>query len=118
MCIKIVRSHDQFEFDPSEPLEYQIKGAKQVVIDYSPDDSRIQSFMDQMDRIVKSGIGCQMNIEVNSNNSLQCYRFERQIEEASKDLNLNEAIKVLTLCHQEADRKLSEMKQICFKEIE
>ena len=117
MCIKIVRSHDQFEFDPSEPLEYQIKGAKQVVIDYSPDDSRIQSFIDQMDRIVKNGVGCQMNIKVNPNNSLKAYQFERRVAEASRNLEVNEAISMLVRNQSETDKKLHDMQQMCLKGI-
>jgi hypothetical protein len=118
MCIKIVTSHDQFEFDPSEPLEYQVKGAREVVIDYSPDDSRIQSFIDQMDRIVKNGVGCQMNIKVNSNNSLKSYQFERQVAEASRNLEVNEAISMLVRNHKDVDKRLENMTQLCLKSIE
>lgn len=118
MCIKIVRSHDQFEFDPSKPLEYQVKGAREVVIDYNPDDSRIQSFIDQMDRIVKNGVGCQMNIKVNSNNSLKSYQFERRIAEASRNIEVNEAISMLVRNQLETDNKLQDMQQLCLKGIE
>lgn len=118
MCIKIVKTHEEVEFEPNEPLEYQVRGAKQVVINYDPDDDRIQSFMDQMGRIVKSGVSCQMNIKVNSTNSLKSYQFERQLEEASKNLQVNEAITMLVKKQHETDKKLSEMQQICFRGIE
>ena len=118
MCIRIVRSHEEVEFEPSEPLEYQVRGAKEVVISYDPEDTRIQSFMDQMDRIVKSGVGCQMNIRVNSDHSLSAYRFERQLNEASYDLDLNKAIKILVSTHNETDKKLSEMQQLCLRGVE
>lgn len=118
MCIRIIRSHEEVEFEPTEPLEYQVRGAKEVVISYDPKDNRIQSFMDQMDRIVKSGVGCQMNIRVNSNHTLNSYRFERQIAQASYDLDLNKAIKILVNAHNETDKKLSEMQQLCLRGIE
>ena len=113
MCITIVRSHEEVEFEPSQPLEYQVRGAKQVVISYDPDDGGIQSFMEQMDRIVKTGVSCQMNIKVKSNNSLKSYQFERRVEEASKDLDLNEVVKTLVSNHLETDRKLSEISEMC-----
>ena len=66
MCITIVRTHQEVEFDPNELLELQVRGAKQVIIDHSRDDGRIQAFMEQIERIVKTGVGCQMNIQVKS----------------------------------------------------
>lgn len=117
MCIKIVGTHGESEFEPSELLEYQVKGAKQIVIDYSPDDDRIQSFMDQMDRIIKNGVGCQMNIRVNSNNSFVGHQFKKKMEEASKDLNLNEVIKTMVSNHSEIDRRLGELSQICLEKV-
>lgn len=118
MCIKIVRSHEEVEFEPTEPLEYQVRGAKQVVINYDPSSEQIRSFIEQMERIVKTGVGCQMNIKVNSNNSLSGYRFERQMSEASKNLDLNEAVRSLVNTYSETDKKLHEMQQICLKGLE
>ena len=117
MCIKIVRTHEENEFDPKLPLEYQVKGARQVIIDYAPDDDRIQAFMDQMSRIVRTGVSCQMNIQVKSNNLLKGYQFERQMAKASSDLDLNEAIAMLVDTHSATDKKLCELQQMCLKDI-
>lgn len=118
MCIKILRSHGEFEFEPTEPLEYQIRGAKQVVIDYDPSDSRIECFMAEMDRIVKTGVSCQMNIKVNSNNYIKGHQFKKKIEDASKKLDLNEVVKIIVNTHADADRKLSEMSEMCLGRID
>lgn len=113
MCITIVRTHEEVEFAPNEPLEYQIKGAKQVVINYDPTDSSIEQFMEQMDRIVKNGVSCQMNIKVNNNNFLNGYKFERKVEEANRNIEVNEVIKTLISNHYETDKKLCEISQMC-----
>jgi cell fate (sporulation/competence/biofilm development) regulator YlbF (YheA/YmcA/DUF963 family) len=118
MCIKIVHSHQEVEFEPTEPLERQVKGARQIIIDYSPDDARIQSFMDQMDRIVKTGVSCQMNIQVKPNNTLNAYRFERKVEKAKKELDLNQAVAMLVKNQSETDQKLCELESICSRGIE
>ena len=116
MCITIVRSHEEVEFTPDEPLEYQVRGAKQVVINYKPEDSSIEKFMEQMDRIVKNGISCQMNIKVNNNSYLNGYKFERKLEQANKNIEVNELIKTLVSNHYETDKKLGEISEMCFGE--
>jgi hypothetical protein len=116
MCITIVRSHEEVEFEPSQPLEYQVRGAKQVVISYDPDDNGIRSFMEQMDRIVKTGVSCQMNIKVNNNSYLNGQKLDRQLKKLSVDLDVNEVVKVLVNNHLETDRKLNEISEMCLKE--
>jgi len=115
MCVKIVRSHEEREFNPSEPLEQQVRGAKQVVINYKPNDAQLEAFMDQIDRIIKNGISCQMNIKVNSNNTLKGYQVERKIEKALQELDVNEAIRLLVTSHSETDKKLEVMEELCSK---
>ncbi len=117
MCIKIVRSHEEVEFNPSELLESQVRGAKQVVIDYDMNDTKIQSFMDQIDRIIKTGVSCQMNIKVQANNSLLGYRLEKKAKKISKELDINEAIKTIVSNHSETDRKLEELSEMCMGRI-
>ncbi len=116
MCIKIIRSHETVEFEPLELLEQQIGGAKQVVIDYDPDDSRIQCFMEQMDRIVKTGVGCQINIKVNNNKHLNGIKLDRQLKKFSVDLDVNEVVKTLVNNYSETDKRLSEIQEMCLKE--
>lgn len=118
MCIKIVRTTEEFEFDPGQPLEQQVRGAKKVIIDYNPNDSRIDSFMDQIQRIIRTGTGCSMNIQVNPNNSLAGLRFERQLELFNRDLEINEVVSSLTQMHNNVYKKLSEIYDMCRGEAE
>lgn len=117
MCIKIVHTHDEFEFEPGKLLEQQVKGAKQIIIDYKPNDTRIEAFMDQMGRIVRTGVSCQMNIQVKSNNTLSGYRLGRQIDKAINNLELNEVVKSLVNSYSETDRKLQEIQEFCMKGV-
>jgi hypothetical protein len=117
MCVKIIGTHEEKEFDPELPLEQQVKGSKQVVISYKADDSRLDAFMSQMDRIIKTGIGCQMNIRFDSNHSLAGYQFERELKKTSENLDINDAVRMLVEKHYVADKKLSELEQLCLKGI-
>lgn len=116
MCVKIIRTHSEVEFDPSELLEYQVRGAKKVIIDYNPNDSKIDSFIEQMNRIVKNGIHCSMNVEVNPHNMLDGLRIERKIESLNKELEINEVISSLVQMHNNVDKSLSEIQDICVGE--
>jgi hypothetical protein len=117
MCVKIVRNKETVEFDPSQPLEEQVRGCKQVVINYKPEDSQLQSFMEQFDRIIKTGVGCQMNIKFSANNTLDGIRTERKIDHLSKALEFNEVIRAVATIHHETDKQLTELSQLCIREV-
>jgi len=113
MCVKIIRSKEEVEFNPQEPLEQQVRGAKQIVVNYDPEDKRIQSFMEQVERIVRTGVSCQMNICVKPNNTLAGLRVERQFEMFNEELKMNEVVKALVKSHHETDKRLMEMSEMC-----
>ena len=116
MCIRIVRHKEESSYDPTIPLEQQVRGAKHVVVDYDPNDSHMKGFMDEIERIVKNGISCQMNIKVNAKNTLDGFRFERRINKITKDLDINEVIKSLVMIHAQTDDKLKEISEMCLME--
>lgn len=113
MCVKIVRTKEVIEFDPSQPLEVQAKGAKQVVIDYKPEDSQMLAFMEQFERIAKSGMGFQMNIKFNSNHTLEAYRANRKVESLHAELELNEIVSQMVALTARTDEQLCELVGMC-----
>lgn len=118
MSVKIIRSKETLEFNPSLPLEEQIRGCKQVVIDYAPNDTCVSAFIEQIERIAKNGVSCQMNIKFNSNNSLAAYRAERRVNLHQSELEMNEVIKKMVTFHHEATRSLAELSQMCERVVE
>lgn len=108
MCIKIIGNEEQ-EFNASQPLENQIDGAKQIIVDYDPNDSRIDSFIGQMELMAKNGVNCTADIKININDYLAGTALKRKIEKLKKDMNVNELIKELAKFHYDTNRKLYEI---------
>ncbi len=117
MCIKIVGTKSQKEFDPSAPLETQIAGAKEIVVSYDPVDPKIDMLVDEMERFCKNGISCNVDIKVNSNNYLNGLKLERRVERLKKKLNINEVAKGLTKIYAETDCKLRELSEMCTEKL-
>jgi hypothetical protein len=113
MCVKIICTDHEHEFNPNEPLELQVMGAKEILVSYDPEDTRIGSFVDQMERIVKSGIDCKFAISVDPKNDLNGLRLSRKLEKLKLNLDINEAVKKLTLFHSETDKKIQEIAEMC-----
>lgn len=113
MSVQIIRSKEAIPFNPSIPLEEQVRGSKQIVIDYNPQDSSVTSFIEQFERLAKSGISCQMNIKFNCNHTLESYRAERQLEAISEEHEMNDVIKKIAEFSSHADRELSALSQMC-----
>jgi hypothetical protein len=120
MCIKIIRSDDWLEFNPKEPLEKQIVGAKEIVVNYDPKDPLLVNtdyLYTQMVKMYKNGISCNVDFRVNANNNLNGIKFERKIEKLKQALDTNEVLKKLTTFHANADKKLAELSEICLRKI-
>jgi cell fate (sporulation/competence/biofilm development) regulator YlbF (YheA/YmcA/DUF963 family) len=113
MCIKIVYPEYSQEFDIALPLEEQVLDANQIIVDYDPTDPKIPCFVGEVERMVKNGISCNVNIKVDSNNDLDGIRLERKLENLTKKLEVNEVIKRFTKFHAEVDCKLGEISKIC-----
>lgn len=117
MCVKIIGSEKDAEFNPNFPLEQQIVGAKEIFISYDPLDPKIEFFMDQVEDLVKSGISCPTNIKFNANNNLTGIKLERRLERLKRDLSVNEIIKSLSSLHSNVDKKLCELSRMCLEKI-
>src|ERR1035438_7277640 len=90
MCIKIIRADDEIKYDKSKPLEDQIKGSKQIVIDYTPNDPSLERFLDEIERFCQTGINRTLNIKVKHNNNVMGAKVKSKIKEYAKDLKINE----------------------------
>jgi allophanate hydrolase subunit 1 len=117
MCIKIKWSDAEIKYDSEKPLEDQISGSKEVLIKYDPQDPDMDKFLSEMERLCSSGIGVgsDIKIDVLHNNYLNGAKAMRQVKRLKKDLNLNEAIKLLTKLQSTTDKALQEISNYCHK---
>lgn len=115
MCIKIVTTQEEVEYDTQRPLEDQLEQSNKIVIDYHPEDTSIDKFMDEVERLCKTGVSCNLNIEVATNDSIGGARLKRKATKAELNLKLNDLIKLMATSQIHADNKLVEMLQVCLK---
>lgn len=113
MCIKIFTSKEEVSYDSTRPLEEQIQGSKKIVVNYEPYDQSIDKFLDEVERLCKNGITANLNIKFNHNNNLVGAKIGREMARLTKDLDLNEIIKLMVTCQAEADKRLEELSGLC-----
>lgn len=113
MCIKIVRADDEIKYDINRPLEEQIRGSKQIVVDYEPNDPSLEKFLDEIERFCQTGISRTLNIKVKHNNNIMGAKARSRVKEAANGIELNKVIKSLVNAYDTADKKLEELKAIC-----
>jgi hypothetical protein len=113
MCIKIIRAEDEIKYDISKPLEEQIVGAKQIVVDYEPNDSSLVNFLCEIERFCQTGVSRTFNIKVKHNNNVGGAKVKSRIASYAKKMSVNEVIKSLTLSYAQTDKKLEELSTIC-----
>lgn len=109
MCIKIGNK----KYDSSKPLEDQLVRASKVVIAYDPKDPDMDKFIDEMERLAKTGISCNVNLILSHNNHIKGVKARDQLKRLQKDLTLNEAIKALVNIHSELDKRLASISVFC-----
>lgn len=115
MCIRIIHKDAEFKYNSKKPLEQQLYGSEQVVIRYEPKDRDIDIFVGEVERLCKTGVCINANIKVLHNNHLKGAKAKKLMDRLSKDLNLNEAIKILVTMQSETNRKLEELSTFCSK---
>jgi cell fate (sporulation/competence/biofilm development) regulator YlbF (YheA/YmcA/DUF963 family) len=114
MCIKIIHADWQKEFDPSFPMEMQLLDANQILVNYDPSESfKLDSFVNEIERMVKTGVSLSADIEVNTSNTMDGMRLKRKIESLKNKIEVNEVIKGLCRFHFELDSKLNQIKEVC-----
>jgi len=113
MCIKILNCGASLKYDSSVPLEEQLKNSEKVVINYDPKDPDMDTFLDEMERLAKTGISCNVSLDIAHNNHIKGAKAKRQISRLKKDLDLNEAIKLLVNISSELDKRLESISVFC-----
>lgn len=98
----------------NQPLEEQLRGSKQVIVNYEPKDPAIDKFLDEMERMCKKGVSASVNITFNHNNHLSGAKSKKKANTLAEDLDINEVIKLITKAQAETDKKLEEISKCCF----
>lgn len=113
MCVTIVKAKEEVKYNMAIPLEQQLKGSKKIVVNYVPKDPSIDSFLDEIEKMCKNGISANLNITFNHNNNLSGAKAKNKALKLSKDLDVNELIKLMAALHSETDRKLEDIAKYC-----
>lgn len=116
MCIKIIKSKQEYSYNMEIPLEEQLKGSKQIVVNYDPQDPSVEKFLNEVERLCKHGITANLNIKFNHNNHILGARTRKEITKLVKELDLNEVIKLMVTMQSETDKKLEELSIYCLGE--
>lgn len=109
MSILIVKDEEVIPYDQSIPLDNQIIGYDEIVVNYEPSDTSIPLFLSEVERISKIGIETKLSIKVNHNDHMFGFKVKQRIRKATNDITLNEIIKLMVLSHIETDRKLQDI---------
>lgn len=116
MCIKIVSPYSESEYNPSLPIEGQIKDSTEIVINYEPFDKTIDSFLKEIKRFSIYGTGS-IVIKVIHNNHVLGAKAKKEFNKVMNDINTNKVIRALVLNYSETDKKLCQLadkfKDIC-----
>lgn len=109
MCVKIVQAHCEIPYDTSRPLEDQLQGCEQIIVNYEPFDKAVDHLLAEVQRIVSTGIDAKLSIKVIHNDHIFGFKVKQQLARARNDITLNEIIKLMVLSHCSIDRKLEDL---------
>ena len=113
MCVKIVNAQSEIPYDSSRPLEDQLKGAEQIVVNYEPFDKSVDSLLAEVERIVRTGVDAKLKIKVVHSDHIFGFKVMQKLKKATNDITLNEIIKLMVLTHCSIDRKLEDLAKEC-----
>lgn len=113
MCVKIINNGLVTKYDVGKPLEVQLLNSDRVVINYEPADADINTFVREMKRIAVKGISTTVNLEISHNNHLKGIKTKKQLNRLVKNIEVNEAIKLLVTLQSNTEKALEEMANFC-----
>lgn len=113
MCVKFKKECTEILYDIDQPLELQMEGAHEVVVDYKPRDASVIKFVKEIERMTKEGLEEYPHITVKHNDHFTGAKMKKKVDKISYDITLNKLMKLMALSHYEADRKLEEMAIMC-----
>lgn len=109
MCVKIVNASQETPYDASRPLEEQLSGCEQIIVNYEPFDKSVDKLLAEVERIVKTGVDAKLSIKVIHNDNIFGFKVKQKLKRATNDITLNEIIKLMVLSHSSIDRKLEDL---------
>lgn len=109
MCIKIVNGHQEIPYDIGKPLEDQLSGCEQIVVNYEPFDKSVDKFLQEVDRFAKTGVCAKLSIKVIHNDHVFGFKIKQKLKKSTNDITLNEIIKLMVLAQIEIDKKLEDL---------
>jgi hypothetical protein len=109
MCIKFINCHQEIPYDVNVPLEEQLQGCEQIVVNYEPLDKEIDKFLKEVERFVRTGVDAKLNLKIIHNDNIFGFKVKQKLKKATNDITLNEIIKLMVLRQIEADKKLEDL---------
>jgi hypothetical protein len=109
MCVKIVNNSEEVPYDCSRPLEDQLNGAEQIVVNYEPFDKSVDALLAEVERIARTGVDARLRIKVIHNDHIFGFNVKQKLKRATNNITLNEIIKLMVLTHRSIDRKLEDL---------
>lgn len=113
MCVKFRKAEFETLYDVDQPLDLQMQGANEIVVEYRPRDASVVKFVKEMEKMSREGLEEYPLITVNHNNDIAGARIKKKVEKISKDITLNKLMKLIAISHYEANRRLEEMVTMC-----
>lgn len=112
MCVEIIKPENQQSYRPELPFDIQICGCQEVLIDCGTNCHKVSSFLDEVEKICKSGQSLPITIRLADNTDLKLFKKTKQL---NHDLLLNDIVSKAVLIHKNADDKLKELYDMCTK---
>lgn len=113
MNVVIFKDHRLCEYDMYLPLEDQIKGSAEIIVNYVENDETVHHFLDEVERLSQSAFGFGLNIKVLHNNNIRGAKAKKLMQEAVRNLSVNDIIQMMAQIHKTTDDKLTEIAAIC-----
>lgn len=113
MCVEIFKSEEQHSYKPELPLQEQICGCDEVIIDCTnPKCIKVNKFLDEVEKICKNGQSLPIQLKLADNSNLKLYSKTKKL---NKELLLNDIVRQAVLIHKNTDDKLKELFDMCSK---
>lgn len=115
MCVKIIKGTEQFNYDENKPIEEQLEGSSQVIVNYLENDDSVKHFIDEFEKHSLNACN-DIKITVIHNNLVNGAKAKKRISHAASSANINQLIKLMVLSQVENEKKLDEIIQCINKD--
>ena len=105
MSVKIVKEKETIQYDANLPIETQLAGSRQILVNYEKSDIVLEKFLDEIERLIKKGSYKDLNIKVV--NTKQMSLESKNVSEINKLINL------IASTYKSVDEKLEAITEFC-----